>query len=282
MGELPGLTGGRLSWDISEIMAAIDAAQRDLPRGSAVEEKIDGHWCAIQVGHDGVVVSATSRAGLPLRVAIPWLGRRIRLFGWTLIGEIVAGTEWSACERQHQGAVPDFRIFDAYCAKWGRVSRSRLERVIPSLGDRRLSLVARAKWGECWSDFAKRVLAAGGEGVVVKHADGSQRWKAKPILDVDMVVKRVFSEPDRDGRLRVKVGIGYADTDEVQVVLLPSVATPDDIHRDDVVRVVGACKLCSGAIRHARIVEVRPIEDKPVEECRHGETIPESSANLDD
>ena len=74
--------------------------------GARLQEKIDGCWCAMRLCADARVEAVTSRSGLHLRVAVAWIGEQYHrnLSGWTLIGEVEAGTHSASIERQAEDA----------------------------------------------------------------------------------------------------------------------------------------------------------------------------------
>lgn len=261
--------------DLERVVAAV-AARRS--PGAALQEKIDGCWCAMQIDADARVESVTSRSGKPLRVAVAWVGVQMHrnLRGWTLVGEIEAGTSW-ASRRRAPGELPRFHVYGAL-DRAGRVvdrhrlARSAIARFRPH-PDRHghesqqpvCQLVREARHGEDWATFVRSVLEAGGEGVVI-HEDGGARWRAKTRLTVDRVVLRVERRRDRNGDMRHHALVGLVGR-EIQDVLVPEWADADDLE-GRVVAVTGASlDETAGVVRHARIVEVREDGDKLPDDC---------------
>ena len=85
------------------IIAAVAARQAG---GGAIQEKVDGCWCAMRVDARGRLTAPESRAGLRLRYAADWIGVRVapRFAGWTIVGEIEAGTNRARRRRETREA----------------------------------------------------------------------------------------------------------------------------------------------------------------------------------
>lgn len=252
------------------VIAAVRARQE---LGGTCQEKVDGCWCAMELDADGRVRTATSRAGLPLRYARSapgWVQSTIHpaLAGWTIVGELEAGTTRAMMRRDEER--PLFHVYAMFDST-GADRSDELARICFDLGVDRMRPVRQALPGEDWGSFCQRILDDGGEGVVIRQ--GGRCYRAKPVLEVDRVVSRVFSERDRHGKLRVKAQLAVASRRgknarlrPLQIVILPRHLQPNDVLKR-VVKVTGA-SVHKGVVRHARIVEVRPEEEKQPHECR--------------
>jgi hypothetical protein len=261
---------------IDRVVAAVAARQAT---GAALQEKVDGCWCALRLDEKGRVESVTSRSGIYLRVAVGWVGETLRwqIPFWTLVGEVVAGTHWAseyrAREEKREGApvpIPQFHLYAAFDRQGRRVPEDRVRSLPAWIGHPRLVAVRQCERGQNWGDFTRSVIAAGGEGVVIREADGSV-WRAKPRTTVDRVARTVVRRPDRHGVMRHYVVLAVATEDgglrSIQRVLLPEGMAPTRVARRVVV-VVGASEdTRTGMIRHARIVDVREPGDKGEAEC---------------
>lgn len=258
--------------DHETVVASVRARQE---LGGVCQEKVDGCWCAMELGDDGRVRTATSRAELPLRYARSapgWVGSVISpvLAGWTIVGELEAGTT-RASQRRDNGR-PWFYVYAMFDADG--VDRSdEIARICWDVDAERMRPIRQALPGEDWGDFTQRVLDEGGEGVVIRQ--GGRCYRAKPLLEVDRVVGRVFQERDRHGKSRTKAQLCVASRrgknsrlSPLQIVILPRHILPADVRGRRVAKVTGASITPQGVVRHARIVEVRPEEEKQWHECR--------------
>jgi hypothetical protein len=270
------------SGDYARVVEAV--AARRTP-GAALQAKVDGCWCAVRLDESGRVKSVTSRTGRPLRCAFGWVGEKVKhqLPGWTLIGEVEAGTTWSSRRRTREAArasdadaralvrVPRLHLYAAYDRQGRRVAEARLRSLPAWIGHPRIVAVRQCGPREDWSAFARSVLERGGEGVVIRAADGGL-WRAKTRVTLDRVVVDTEYLRDHLGVRRLHVRLAYVRDDgvpvETQQVLAPEGARPEDLD-GRVVAVTGASvDLVSGVVRHARIVEIREPGDKPIEDCR--------------
>lgn len=259
---------------IDRVVAAVAARQAP---GVVLQEKIDGCWCALKLDEEGRVGSVTSRAGIPLRVGVAWLGEVVRwqLPGWTMIGELEAGTHWAAQERQAEedeggdARVPRFYLYAAFDRQGRRVPEARVRRLPGWVGHPRLVAVRQAAPGEDWAAFTRRVLDRGGEGVVLRYPDGSC-FRAKPRLTCDRYISRVYYAPDRYGQQRLHADLSVVrgrGWRRVQQVLVPEGLTPAALRRRVVVVVGASVHPRTGVVRHARIAAVREPGDKSPREC---------------
>lgn len=251
--------------DLERVVAAV--VDRRSP-GAALQEKIDGCWCAMIIGDDCRVASVTSRSGLRLRVAVAWIGEQFHphLRGWTLIGEIEAGTAWASQRRDDPRIPPRLHVYAALDRAGRPVDRHRLARsAIRRFPHPRVCLVREAAYGEDWAAFTRSVFVAGGEGVVI-HEDSGARWKAKARITLDRVVVEVVERADRNGRWRMHAVIGLPGR-PIQDVLIPE-SIDWRLLPGRVVAVTGASlDETTGVVRHARIVALREEGDKLPEEC---------------
>jgi hypothetical protein len=258
--------------DHDTVVAAVRARQE--LGGGVCQEKVDGCWCAMVLDADGRVGTATSRAGLPLRYARSapgWVGVTISpvLAGWTIVGELEAGTT-RASQRRDDGR-PWLHVY-AMFGPDGADRSDELARICWDLGVERMRPVRQALPGEDWGDFTRRILDQGGEGVVIRQ--GGHCYRAKPQLEVDRVISRVFSERDRHGKMRLKAQLAVASRQgkslrfrPLQIVILPrNIDAVGAVKR--VAKITGASITPQGVVRHARIVELRPEEEKQLHECR--------------
>ena len=259
-----------LSTDVERVVAAVRARQA---LGGRCQEKIDGCYLELHLDQDGVVDRVTSRAGHSHQYAQDWLDEplRVQLRGWTILGELVAGTHWASQQRQ-DGELPLVYVYGMIDAS-GRDRSDEVARKVPWLHHPRLRPIPEAAPGQDWGDFARAVLERGGEGVVLRQPDG--RWRAKPVVTVDRYVSSCELEEDRHGWLRWKAWLSVPRSRgartrwrRVQRVLLPEGIHPREVRRR-VVTVVGASvDTTTGVVRHARLGEIRPLGDKAPEECR--------------
>lgn len=254
------------SGELERVVAAV-AARRD--PGALLQEKVDGCWCALAIGTGGIVESATSRSGLALRAADGWIGQRVHSFlaDWTLIGEAECGTQWSAAHRD-DNPIPRLHLYAAIDARGRRVSTDRVRALTLRHLHVRIAYVNECGAREDWAEFARRVLEAGGEGVVIRAVDGTC-YRAKPRSTVDRVVARAYSKADHTGAPRRFADLAVTEAGRlrtVQSVLVPE-AIERELRRGRVVAVAGASVSPAGVVRHARIVELRPRDEKQPAEC---------------
>lgn len=252
--------------ELDRIVAAV-AARRE--PGALLQEKVDGCWCALAVGPGGVITSATSRAGLPLRAADGWVGQRVHTFlaGWTLIGEAECGTQWSASHRD-DNPIPRLHLYAALDARGRAVAHDRVRALALRHLHVRIAYVNECGPRESWSDFARRIIEAGGEGVVIRTAAGAC-YRAKPRSTVDRVVARAYTQADHHGEPRRFADLAVTEAGRlrtIQAVLVPE-AIQRELRRGRVVAVAGASVSTAGVVRHARIVELRPRDEKMPAEC---------------
>jgi hypothetical protein len=99
------------------------------------------------------------------------------------------------------------------------------------------------------------VIEAGGEGVVIRDADG-RCWRAKPRTTIDRVCAKTYIKPDHTGQDRrfadLAVVLQSGRLRSLQCCLVPECMEP---RRGDVLVVVGASVSETGVVRHARIVD---------------------------
>ncbi|MFZ5788963.1 MAG: hypothetical protein ACOY3Y_21195 [Acidobacteriota bacterium] len=265
--------------DHAAVLAALRAKQAELGGAGRCQEKVDGCWCALAFDGSGRIASATSRAGLPLRFArgeTPWVGHRFSaaLAGWTIVGELEAGTQRAAAVRDGERDLePLMYAFGAFDPD-GVDRTDRLPAVLSHIHHPRLRPVPEALPGEDWADFLRSVLDRGGEGVVVREP-GGRCLRYKPVFEADRVALSVLSERDRNGKLRTKVRLGLCTSAgqrpryrPTQTVIIPRHIMPAELKGKRVVRVRGASVDADGVIRHASIADVRPREEKQPWECR--------------
>lgn len=267
--------------DPETIIAAVVARQAP---GVRLQEKVDGSHAIGVVGPDGRIATMTSRAALPLRTGRRWIGVDLgrRWAGWTLIGELEVGTTRAMRRRDARGetledsldpwhifqlVAPDGRTLEGAALAWPLAQMGGLDlrgRLLP---------VREAVDGENWEDFARDVLASGGEGLIVRTPDGAI-YRAKPAVDFDRVVMAERRHVDRNGHVHRQVMLGvcvsagararYRAID--QWLELPA-AAPLRIPRHTVVSIIGSTiNTETGVVRFARITAFR--EDKAPWECR--------------
>ena len=261
--------------DPETVVAAVRARRS---AGGVCQEKIDGCWVALELDETGRVALATSRATLPLRFARsekPWLGQLLHraLAGWTIVGEMEAGTQRAARvrdgERELEPVVYAFACFDAE----GTDRTAELGAVLGRAAHPRLRHIPQALRGEDWGSFTSEVLERGGEGVVIRQ--GGELIRCKPVHELDRVVLRTFWEADQYGKKRSKAQLGVCVSagkrpryKPTQIVIVPGHILPAELRARRVVKVIGASVTPEGVIRHGRISEVRPQEEKQPTECR--------------
>ena len=259
---------------IDRVVAAV-AGRRE--PGARLQEKVDGCWCAMAIGDDGRVASVTSRSGLHLRVAVAWVGEQLHrnLAGWTLVGEVEAGTHWASLERQAEAGeggdprIPRLHVYAALDKQGRPVDENKLRSVAKQWRHARVQLVREACPTESWSAFTQAVLDAGGEGVVIRAADGAC-WRAKPRHTADRYVSRVYLKADRHGTQRLFADLSVCrgkSFKRVQTVLVPEGMTAAQLRQKVVVVVGASMDLATGVIRHARISDVRPVGEKLPTDC---------------
>jgi len=263
--------------DLDRIALAVAARRRP---GDILQEKIDGCWCAMQLSGEARVASVTSRSGLHLRVAVAWLGEQLpkQLAGMTLIGEVEAGTHWSSLGRQAEAAaaaglgdtrIPRFHLYGALSSAGELLNPDRVRKLGRWISHPRLFPIHEATPREGWASFVYSVIAAGGEGVVIRES-GGQCWRAKPATTIDRYASKVYEAPDRNGELRTFVALSaYVGRKWkiIQTVLAPE-GMPASKLRNRVVVVLGAClDPQTGVVRHARIAQIREEGDKTALDC---------------
>jgi len=264
--------------DLDRIALAVAARRQP---GAVLQEKIDGCWCVMQLNDQARVASVTSRSGLHLRVAVAWLGEQLpkQLAGLALIGEVEAGTHWSSLERQAEAAaaaepgdvrIPRLHLYAAMSRAGDELlSPDRVRKLGRWISHPRLIPIREAAPGEDWASFTRSVMAAGGEGVVIREASG-RCWRAKPTTTIDRYASKVYEAPDRNGELRTFVALSaYVGRKWkiIQTVLAPE-EMPASKLRNRVVVILGASlDPKTGVMRHARIAQIREEGDKTALDC---------------
>lgn len=284
--DLPSLTphgdGPELALAIRSPEEIIDAVVAHEAPGARLQEKVDGCWACGVVGADGRIASVTSRAGLPLRFAVRWVGQEIgrRWIGWQIIGELEVGTTRALRRREERGetladTLDPWHVYGLLDPTGAPHEGMEIAALVGQMGGHdlrgRLRPIAEAMPGESWAAFAASVLDAGGEGLIVRSTDGTL-YRAKPQVDFDRAVLRIVEHIDRNGHARRQAEIGVCTSAgarpryrATQHVELP--AGSPRLPRGTVVTIIGSSiNAASGAVRFARIVAVR--EDKAPEECR--------------
>jgi hypothetical protein len=242
-----------------------------------LQEKIDGCWCALKLDAAARVESVTSRSGLHLRVAVAWMGEQFdrQLAGFTLIGEVEAGTHWSSVERHAEESeggdvrVPRLHLYAALDRAGRVLSVDRTRKLCRWIAHPRCLPVRECRPNESWETFTRSVLEAGGEGVVIRTADG-EIFRAKPRTTVDRYVSRTYAKPDRHGTMRLFCDLSFFNGrsfTKAQTVLVPEAMTPQQLRRAVVVVVGASLDPVTGVVRHARIADVRPQGEKTAREC---------------
>lgn len=270
--ELVDVVDGEVSLTLPESglerIAAAVAARR--APGAVLQEKIDGCWAALAIGPGGRVESVTSRAGLHLRVAVGWIGERVHrlLEGWTLVGEVECGTAWASAHRD-EDPIPRLHLYAAFDRQGRRVAGDRVRGLVLRHAHPRIVYIHEAGPRDDWAAWTRTVIEAGGEGVVIREANGAT-WRAKPRQTVDRVVSRVYTQADHNGQHRAHADLAVmvgGRLRRAQTVLVPE-ALQGELRRGTVVVVVGASvDQATGVVRHARIVDARPRDEKQPAEC---------------
>lgn len=278
-GDGPEIALAALDDDV--IVAAVAARQAP---GARLQEKIDGCWAAGTIDADGRIREITSRAGLPLRFAVRWDGLRVdrRFVGWSIIGELEVGTTRAMRRREERGetladTLDSWHVYGLVAPDGRRVEGAELAyllgQLVPIDLRGRMFPVREALPGESWAEFTRSVLEGGGEGVVIRTADGTL-YRAKTQVDFDRAVRDVVVERDRRGHARVKALLAVCTSagarpryEHTQTVEIPAwVETPRSL-RGLVVTIIGSSvDTITGVVRFARITAVR--EDKAPWECR--------------
>lgn len=254
--------------DLDRLVAAV--AARRCP-GARLEEKKDGAWVRLTIGADGLVAAATSRSGLGLKAARPWLGQRVHhiVAGWTLVGELERYTPGSVATRDDpENAVGLVWVHSAWDRRGRPVDHDRLLRVLRRGLHSRLAPIPECPWSADWAAWTRVVIEAGGEGVVVKLPDGTC-YRAKPRRHEDRVVVRAYREADHNDVQVNKADVGAyvgGQLRALQTVLVPA-RMGRAVRRGRVVLVAGPSMSADGVVRHGRIVEVRDVDDKQPQEC---------------
>jgi hypothetical protein len=286
--DLPELERRDGPWSLLEIDAdeVADAVAARRSEGGRLEEKVDGCWCAMRVADDGRLTDPRSRTDKVLRQAGRWRGVMVDrgLAGWLVIGEMFAGTSRARRARYRRGEelgpghLDPFYVYSLRSPDGRTIAGTECAGIVGALNVERLLPVPSAlPWGD-WRQFTLDVLERGGEGVVIRHDDGTCH-RAKARLEVDMVVLRRFAERDRRGRMRIKLDVGYCVSSgtrkryrRTQTILAPGQDYLDstglnwgDFKPHAVVSVLGAMIGKGGIIRDARFSELR--KDKPASEC---------------
>lgn len=247
-----------------DVVRAVRAAQCP---GGICQEKIDGCYLELGVGVGGVIESVTSRAGLDHQYAQDWLGERVNPLyaGWTIQGEIVAGTHWASQQRE-AGALPTVYVYGMVRRNGRPLRHEQVTQRIRWAAHPSLRTVPTAGPTEDWGAFTAAVLARGGEGVVLRLPSG--RYRAKPGVSPDRVVRRVYEARNRHGGRVWKAEVGgyrqgRSRPVTTQTVLVPEWALPL-LARGRVVVVTGASVDPTGVVRHGRLGQVRvPGEVEP-------------------
>jgi hypothetical protein len=245
--------------------------------GARLQEKVDGCWCAAKVGQDGRVESVTSRSGLHLRVAVAWIGEQLPLYlaGFTLIGEVEAGTHWASVERQAaddeggDSRLPRYHLYGALDRAGRPVKADRVRAIGRRLSHARVCYVREAAPRESWADFVRSVLDAGGEGVIIRETGGAI-FRAKPRHTCDRYCSRVYTKADRHGQPRLFADLSVATGRtfrRVQTVLVPEGMTAAQLRKRVVVVTGASLDTVTGVVRHCRIADVRPEGEKLASEC---------------
>lgn len=259
--------------------------------GYVAERKYDGMWCALHVDHGGPGQHRfESRTGLDCDGSDMEGLQGIELgigSGTILIGELEAASEAATISFKKLG-FRRFFLFDVMKYQGDDISRAHyqlrqsvLRRVIwhriPKIAHNRIVLCENAYEG--FLPFYDRIVAEGGEGIVIKslnknakptRSDGkTPDWiRVKPMRTIDYVVMGPgFTEK---GELSAKLGLW--DGTKVRFALqaqIPDIELSADnkhlVQEGLVVEMQGREMFTSGAIRHAVFRRWRP--DKTPEMC---------------
>ena len=267
--------------DLDALVAAVVARQRP---GARLQEKADGCWACAHVGVDGTITSITARSGKPLRQGARWRGQFVgyRWGGWTIIGELETGTSRAKARRRSRGestadSLDPWHVYGLVDPRGLVFDGPELGMLVAQLASTsphgRIQAIHEALPGEPWAEFTRRVMNAGGEGVVVIEPDGT-RYRAKPQVDLDRAVLGIVEHIDRRGRVHLQARIGVCTSAgarprfrETQVVELPKGTRRSELPRGAVVSIVGSSvDLQTGVVQFARIVGIRT--DKAAADCR--------------
>ena len=251
----------------------------------AAEEKNDGHWCEATTDEEGTVVSLRGRSGKAFTNSNVegLLGLRTHLPDTVLVGELEAGTE-AATTKFDSFGIRRIHVFDAVQVLGRSVvdlpyerRRDLLEMALVCSKDEsftsRVRLTRRVTEG--FSEFHRRVVEEGGEGLVLKKLGRPYRphgasgktddWvKMKRHRFVDYVVVGVGKSAGGSDNLQVGLFI-EGTLQRVCGIKQP----PSHLNLHELVGRVIECRGAevhsSGALRHGHFERVR--EDKNIEDC---------------
>jgi hypothetical protein len=268
--------------DPERVAEAVSARQAD---GGRLQEKVDGCWCCMTIDANGYLRNPMSRANLRLRYAAEWEGRQVskRFAGWRIVGELDAATNRARRRREAREdkgwyGAPLFHVYALVTPRGellpGQEMAAGVGQMIGLEFHGRIRPVAEALPGESWGDFTRRVFEDSGEGVVIRTPGGAI-FRAKPQADFDRFVSKIVNEPDSRGHVRrmavLSVCISAGDRPRfkaIQKVEMPKGWKNSDVIKRVVVVVGDSLNRETGAIRHARIVDVRSEDDKQPVECK--------------
>jgi ATP-dependent DNA ligase len=235
--------------------------------GGELELKVDGAWCALTLS-GGAVVAATSRSANPLHAGVPWLGAEVdrRLDGWSIIGELEAGTSRAHAARRARGELGDdgrslvaplLHVYGVHDPD----GRDRLAELSELPLHPRWRAVERCPDGEAWGDFTADVIQRGDEGVIVRRGDGL--WRAKAQSTAERVVCGDRVESDRNGHQVRKLLLGAYPSgrslrvEHLQWAVAPAWWTIPEARTRRLILEIAHYGDDEGVLRHAAIVGIR-------------------------
>jgi ATP-dependent DNA ligase len=253
--------------------------------GWVVEEKNDGHWCAVRTDAQGVVTQVIGRSGKSFENSNVEgiLGMRTHLPNTVLVGELEAGTE-AALMRHDRLGYRRVHLFDVVELLGLTTTdlpyekrRELLEMAHRKSTDgvflSRFKVTRRATEG--FIAFYNKVIEEGGEGLVLKKlgalykphgaSQKTESWvKVKALRYVDYVVVGIGKSSG--GSDNIQVGLFVEGTlQRVCGIKQP----PAHLKLDQLVGKVIECRGAevhqSGALRHGHFERIR--DDKVPMEC---------------
>jgi len=242
------------------------------------QEKHDGVWALISTDEYGKIESIISRTGLqhPDEYTRGFIGLGIGLTSSKLVAELEAGTQ-AATKRFKRNGYRKIWFFDVIQLLGKDIHELSLEqrlhllkRALPS--SRNFSIVRTSNSN--LEQFYDEVMAAGGEGIVLKQKDSkyiseyssgkTTKWvRCKPTNTLDFFVMGTGLTESRVPNLELGL---YKNG---KLCYVQSLTVPKGYRAKElvgkVIECVGDVQMDSGALRHARFKRVR--NDKNPEAC---------------
>jgi len=240
----------------------------------AAEEKRDGCWALLETDRQGFVSCLTSRTGLVFRDAHVegLLGLQTHLGGVKLMGELETSSQ-EATKLFKRHGFRRFHAFDVVAPGDFGTRRKSLEKFLragPPHVQERILPVEHKRTG--FRAFYDKVIARGGEGLVVKHLGGGPGggkrddwYKVKPLNTVDYVCLGIGQTKLGSTFMDLGFRFGREFRSVAQVQVPSQFRGKEEGLVGRVIEIKGAEIFDSGVVRHGRFSRIR--NDLRTDDC---------------